>query len=51
MLSGSIEYTLRLNLWYSFDGRPLHSVEVQDRSLVKKLQLKAFRHIDVRRPN
>jgi len=26
MLNGMIEYTLRPNLWYTFDGRPLHGV-------------------------
>jgi len=28
MLSGSFEYTLLSNLWYTFDGRPLRGVEV-----------------------
>ena len=28
MLSGRIEYTIRTNLWYTFDGRPLSGVEV-----------------------
>ena len=28
MLRWRIEYTLRPNLWYTFDGRPLRGVEV-----------------------
>jgi len=30
MPSGSIEYNLPPNLWYTFDGRPLRAVEVQE---------------------
>jgi len=37
MLSGSIEYTLLPNLWYTFDGRLLQGVEAQE-SGKKKLQ-------------
>jgi len=45
MLSGSIEYTLPPNLWYTIDGRPLHGEEVGPyRSLVKNtaVNFKAF---------
>jgi len=30
MLGEKIEYTLRLNLWYTFDGRPMRGVEVKE---------------------
>ena len=44
MLSGSIEYTLPPNLWYTFDGRPVYKY----RSLVKKstaVKLKASDYV------